>query len=77
MLGTPFFMKSAAAQPYEAASLMKSAFGLMKSGLSPLIVEFCNLPIAKQKGSIPQRLSVVAADPGGHREEAEIAWYGR
>jgi hypothetical protein len=40
-------------------------------------MEFCNLPIAKQKGSIPQRLSVVAADPGGHREEAEIAWYGR
>ena len=69
-------MKSAAAQPDEVASLMKSACGLMKSGFA-LIVEFCNLPIAKQKGSIPQRLSVVAADPGGHREEAEIAWYGR
>ena len=58
-------MKSAAAQPNEAASLMKSACGLMKSGFA-LIVEFCNLPIAKQK-SIQQRLSVVAADPGGHR----------
>ena len=39
-------MKSAAAQPYEAASLMKSACGLMKPGFA-LIAEFCNLPIAK------------------------------
>ena len=39
-------MKSAAAQPDEVASLMKSACGLMKSGFA-LIVEFCNLPIAK------------------------------
>ena len=61
-------MKSAAAQPNEAApsGRMKSAFGLMKSGFA-LIVEFGNLPIAKQKGSIQQRVSVVAADPGGHR----------
>jgi len=44
-------MKSAAAQPYEVASLMKSAFGLMKSGFA-LIVEFGNLPIAKQKFEI-------------------------
>ena len=39
-------MKPAASQPNEVASLMKSAFGLMKSGFA-LIEEFCNMPIAK------------------------------
>ena len=64
--GTPFLMKSAASQPNEG---MKSAFGLMKSGLKPLIVEFGNLPIAKQKFKFHLRIREFANTEISDRRE--------
>jgi hypothetical protein len=38
---------------------------------------FAICQLQKKEDQFSSACSVVAADPGGHREEAEIAWYGR